>query len=268
MIHLYAEYSFLLEGDLLYTTEKDFFRRVAEGMDDTDATLALHQLSDYLYRYYGKKVIILLDEYDTPMQEAFVHGYWEELVSFTRSLFNAAFKTNPWLERGIMTGITRISRESVFSDLNHLEVVTTTSEKYADSFGFTEEEVFASLDEFGYTEKAEVKKWYDGFIFGGRKDIYNPWSVLNYLDKRKLEAYWANTSSNSLVGKLVREGNRKIKEKFEILLRGEHIKTPVDEQIVYNQLNDMNRVALKTFSYFDTGSLPGRNRSVFIMDLY
>lgn len=237
LINLYAEYAFLLETDLLYETEKQYFKRVKDGMNDTDATLALYQLSNYLCRYYGKKVIILLDEYDTPMQEAYVHGYWEELVAFTRSLFNATFKTNPWLERAIMTGITRVSKESIFSDLNHLKVITTTSEEYADCFGFTEEEVFAAMDEFGYVEKAEVKQWYDGFVFGGKKDIYNPWSILNYLDTGKRTTYWANTSSNSLVGKLIREGSRHVKTDFERLLAGEHLTTPIDEQIVYNQLD-------------------------------
>ena len=163
--------------------------------------------------------------------------YWEELVAFTRSLFNATVKTNPWLERAIMTGITRVSKESIFSDLNHLEVVTTTADKYKDCFGFTEEEVFAAMDEFGLTNKDLVKKWYDGFIFGRKKDIYNPWSILNYLDKGKVTTYWANTSSNSLVGKLIREGNRNIKTSFEALLAGEHLFTPIDEQIVYNQLD-------------------------------
>ena len=235
---LYAEHSFLLESGLLYETDAAYFKRVSEDMDDSDASLALYQLSDYLYRYYGKKVIILLDEYDTPMQEAYVDGYWDDLVAFTRSLFNSTFKTNPWLERGIMTGITRVSKESVFSDLNNLEVVTTTSDKYATSFGFTEEEVFAALDECGLSEeKGEVKRWYDGFIFGKHKDIYNPWSILNFLDKGKFNTYWANTSSNSLVGKLLREGNRNVKAQFEILLRGETIRTPIDEQIVYNQLD-------------------------------
>ena len=179
-----------------------------------------------------------MDEYDTPMQEAYVDGYWDDLVAFTRSMFNSTFKTNPWLERGIMTGITRVSKESIFSDLNNLEVVTTTSDKYATSFGFTEKEVFSALEECGLdSEKEEVKCWYDGFIFGSHKDIYNPWSILNYLDKRYFTTYWANTSSNSLVGKLLREGNRGIKEKFENLLRGEAIRTPIDEQIVYNQLD-------------------------------
>ncbi len=238
MTKLYAEHSYLLDSNLLYETDRNYFRRVSENMDDSDASLALYQMADYLYRYYGKKVIILLDEYDTPMQEAYVDGYWDELVAFTRSLFNSTFKTNPWLERGIMTGITRVSKESIFSDLNNLEVVTTTSDKYATAFGFTEEEVFTALDKCGISdEKEEVKRWYDGFIFGNHTDIYNPWSILNFLDKRYFTTYWANTSSNSLVGKLVREGNRNVKEKFEVLLQGETIRTPIDEQIVYNQLD-------------------------------
>ena len=243
LTNLYVKYQFLRDSAALTDTDRAFFDRIlAVEMRDSDATFALYQLSDYLYRYYGKKVIILLDEYDTPMQEAYVNGYWDELASFTRSLFNAAFKTNPCLERAIMTGITRVSKESIFSDLNNLEVVTTTSEKYADSFGFTEQEVFSALEECGLLEeKEQVKRWYDGFIFGEHKDIYNPWSILNFLDKGKFKAYWAHTSSNSLVGKLIRSGNRSIKEKFESLLRGQTIQSPIDEQIVYNQLNGNER---------------------------
>ena len=239
LTNLFVKHSYLKDSKVLTDTDRIFFSRIL-SMDirDTDATLALYQLSDYLYRYYGKKVIILLDEYDTPMQEAYVNGFWDELVAFTRSLFNATFKTNPWLERGIMTGITRVSKESIFSDLNNLEVVTTTSDRYATSFGFTEQEVFQALTEYGLEqEKEKVKQWYDGFIFGKHKDIYNPWSILNFIDKKKFTTYWANTSSNSLAGKLIREGDRRIKEKFEILLQGGVIQTPVDEQIVYNQLN-------------------------------
>ncbi len=233
---LYVQNYFLLDGDLLTSGEKDYFNRISETMNEEDATMSLHYLSSFLSRYYNKKVIILLDEYDTPMQEAYVNGYWEELVSFTRSLFNSTFKTNPYLNRAIMTGITRVSRESIFSDLNNLEVVTTTSEKYADSFGFTEKEVFAALDEFGMSDrKQEVKNWYDGFTFGNHTDIYNPWSVLNYLDKRKAGAYWANSSSNSLAGKLIREGNADIKQEFEDLISGKSIIKPIDEQIVYGE---------------------------------
>ncbi|MBQ2238070.1 MAG: AAA family ATPase [Lachnospiraceae bacterium] len=236
---LYSKHYYLLDSDVLTKIDKEFYQSVGVNMPEVVATMALHKLSNYLYRYYGKKVIILLDEYDTPMQEAYVNGFWNELVAFTRSLFNSTFKTNPWLARGIMTGITRVSKESVFSDLNHLEVVTTTSDKYATAFGFTEEEVFAALDECGLgSKKEEVKEWYDGFTFGTHTDIYNPWSILNYLDKRDLTTYWANTSSNSLVGKLIQEGNGAMKKQFEELLLGNHLQVPIDEQIVYNQLDD------------------------------
>ena len=146
--NLYIKHTFLKESQALTDADRAYYDRILEPeISNTDATSALYQLSDYLYRYYGKKVIILLDEYDTPMQEAFVGGYWEEAVAFMRSLFNSTFKTNPWLERAVMTGITRISKESIFSDLNNLKVVTTTSGEYATSFGFTEEEVFAALEE-------------------------------------------------------------------------------------------------------------------------
>ncbi len=233
----FARNAFLLDGDCLTEQEKSIFCGKTADMDDVDATLAFNQLSEYLYRYYQKKVIILLDEYDTPMQEAYVDGYWEELAAFTRSLFNATFKTNPYLERAIMTGITRASKESIFSDLNNLEVVTTTSCKYETAFGFTEEEVFASLDEYGLDTKEDVKNWYDGFVFGNKRDIYNPWSIINYLDKQALRTYWANTSSNSLVGKLIREGSPDIKVTMEELLKGGIFHTVIDEQIVFSQLD-------------------------------
>ena len=238
LTELYVKHSYLRESEVLTDTDRRFFDRIlTENFDDSDASLTLHRLSDYLERYYNKKVIILLDEYDTPMQEAYVRGYWEELVSFTRSLFNTTFKTNPYMSRGLMTGITRVSKESVFSDLNNLEAVTTTSDKYATAFGFTEEEVFVALDTNGLgKEKENVKEWYDGFVFGKHKDIYNPWSILNFLDKGEYTTYWANTSSNSLVGKLIQEGTKRVKTSFEALLRGETIICPIDEQIVYNQL--------------------------------
>ena len=236
---LYNKNVFLLESDLLTDADKTFFRSVCSDMPEVTATMAIHKLSDFLCRYYGRKVIILLDEYDTPMQEAYVNGYWDELVAFTRSLFNSTFKTNPYLARAIMTGITRVSKESIFSDLNNLKVVTTTSDEYATSFGFTEEEVFTVLDEYGYGDKKkEIKWWYDGFVFGKQTDIYNPWSILNFLDTGKIGTYWANTSSNGLVNKLIREGNADIKSDFENLLKGEKIRVAIDEQIVYDQLDD------------------------------
>ncbi|MDO4293852.1 MAG: AAA family ATPase [Eubacteriales bacterium] len=237
--NLYMRYSFLMEEDFLRNRDREFFGRVSADMDEGTATMALYQLSDYLYRYYGKKVILLLDEYDTPMQEAYIDGYWDELNGFLRSLFNAAFKTNPYMERALLTGITRVSKESIFSDLNNLEVVTTTSAKYETAFGFTQQEVREALEEYGLSDTLPtVKKWYDGFTFGSRTDIYNPWSIINYLDAQKPTAYWANTSSNSLVSKLIREGNRDIKEAFAQLLQGESLFTELDEQIVYSQLEE------------------------------
>lgn len=234
---IYNKNQFLLKSGLLTEEEIAYFKGISTDVDEINATMALHKMSDFLSRYYKKKVIILLDEYDTPMQEAYVEGYWEQLVSFTRSLFNASFKTNPFLERALMTGITRVSRGSVFSDLNNLVVITTTSKAYADSFGFTEEEVFTALKEYGLEEKRqEVKNWYDGFTFGEVHDIYNPWSILNYLKTGRMSPYWANTSSNRFIGALVRESGRNLKIKFEDLLKGKEIYTTLDEQIVFSQL--------------------------------
>ena len=241
---LYQKYRFLLNSDALSTREKADFQKISPEMPEYEASMTLKKLSDYLNRYYGKKVILLLDEYDTPMQEAYVKGYRGELADFMRNLLNASFKDNPYMERGLMTGITRISKESIFSDLNHLEIVTATSEKYADCFGFTEDEVLRSLKEYNLEDhRDEVKKWYDGFCFGGKKDIYNPWSILNYLDKRTAAPYWANTSGNQLLSRTLQSGNKQVKESFEILLRRECIQTEIDEQIVFDQLDvDENAV--------------------------
>ena len=241
---LYNRYDFLLKSDCLNEDEKDMYKKISPEMENYIASDSIRALADYLQRYYGKKPIILLDEYDTPMQEAYVHGYWEEIVSFIRNLFNSTFKTNPYMERAIMTGITRVSKESIFSDLNNLEVVTATSDKYAENFGFTQEEVSDALKEFDLSgQEEEVKLWYDGFIFGEKTDIYNPWSILNYLDKKRFSTYWANTSSNSLVGKLIREGSKDVKIIMENLLKGEMLCTKIDEQIVFNQL-DHNEYAI------------------------
>ena len=240
---LYRRNSFLLEGDLLSEDEKAGYRKITMDMPEVVAGMAVHRMSEYLFRYYGKKVVILLDEYDTPLQEAYVNGYWEELVGFTRDLFNATFKTNPYLDRAVMTGITRVSKESIFSDLNNLAAVTVTSEKYQDCFGFTQQEVSEALKEYGLSEKEkDVRAWYDGFTFGSRTDIYNPWSIINYLDAQIFTTYWANTSSNSLVGKLIREGSSSVKTAMEDLLGGKCLCAEVDEQIVFSQLDDESAI--------------------------
>ena len=237
--NLYNKYDFLVKGDTLNEDEKKMYRSVSAEMENYMAADSLRAMSKYLYSYYGRKVIILLDEYDTPMQEAYVYGYWDELTEFIRGLFNSTFKTNPWLDRAVMTGITRVSKESIFSDLNNLTVVTATSDLYADCFGFTETEVYAALKEYGMEqEMPTVKKWYDGFVFGKQKEIYNPWSILNYLKTGKLSAYWANTSSNRLAGKLIQEGSGEVKVIMEDLLKGERLCTDIDEQIVFSQLGE------------------------------
>lgn len=231
---------YLLDCDIFSEKEKNYFNNIAPDMGSETAANAIHTLANFLSRYYEKNVIILLDEYDTPMQEAWLSGYWDEAVSFFRSFFNATFKTNPYLERGLITGITRISKASIFSDLNNLNVITTTSEKYAQYFGFTEQEVFQALDDFGFGAKKQgVKNWYDGFTFGSVTDIYNPWSITSFIaNNAKYKPYWADTSSNGLVSRLIREGSAGIKKKFELLLARQHIFVPIDEQIIYHQLDD------------------------------
>ena len=232
------QFDFLKNWDGLTETEKKNISNISYDMSDVMAQDLIKNMSNYLSRYYGKKVIILLDEYDTPMQEAYVNGYWEELVAFTRSLFNSTFKTNPYLERAIMTGITRVSKESIFSDLNNLEVVTTLTPKYETAFGFTEEEVFRALDEQGLSDKKnDVKIWYDGFRFGSKNDIYNPWSIINCLDKKKIALYWAESSSNGLINSLVQKGSSNIKMMVEELINGSTINVPIDEQIVFSELD-------------------------------
>ncbi len=236
--NLYDQYEWMLKDDLYSERSRKMFYEVENDMSDSVSVLSLNRLCEWLYRYYGKKCIVLLDEYDTPLQEAYVNKYWDEMVNFIRTLFNNTFKTNPSLERGIMTGITRVSKESIFSDLNNLAVVSTTSDIYTTAFGFTEKEVFTAMDEQEMPEadKAGVKKWYDGFTFGKVTDIYNPWSITMYLKEGKLGAHWANTSSNGLVGELLKTGNPDIKIKFEELLNGGNIRAAIDEQIIFNQL--------------------------------
>ena len=244
---LFSDYRdfFQKKNEWLTEEERLKFERIDEDVSNSAAEYSLNLLSGLLEKHYGKKVLIFLDEYDTPLQEAYVGGYWDEMVSFIRSLFNNTFKTNPSLGRAVMTGITRVSKESIFSDLNNLTVITTTSDKYATAFGFTEEEVFKAMDDQGIPakEKENVKFWYDGFTFGNVTDIYNPWSVTLYLDKGTYDTHWANTSSNGLVGKLIREGDKNVKTEFEKLLSGESIEAEIDEQIIFDQLSQ-NRNAI------------------------
>ena len=237
---LFEKNRYLLEENILSENEKIYYNNIVPGMDAGIAAGAISAMADFMRRYYGgKKVIILLDEYDTPMQEAWLSGYWEEAVSFFSGLFNATFKTNEHLERGLITGITRVAKESIFTGMNHLEVITTTSDKYETAFGFTEEEVFASLDKAGLGgEKQEVKRWYDGFAFGSQTDIYNPWSIISFISKKgKYDAYWSNTSGNGLVNSLIQTGVPDIKQTMEGLIQGKSFEAEIDEKIVFDQIS-------------------------------
>ncbi|MCD7744073.1 MAG: ATP-binding protein [Lachnospiraceae bacterium] len=238
LAQLFEQHSYLLESDKLSEAEKESFIEItAQKASDEKCMNAVRFLSQCMYEYYGETVLILIDEYDTPMLEAFTEGYWESAIRYIRRMFHAAFKDNPYLRRGLMTGITRITQESIFSDLNNLSVVTTTTEQYEDSFGFTEREVFEALETYGFSARREaVKYWYDGFQFGKKEGIYNPWSILNFLKSGRLEPYWMNTSGNALVGNLVRKGSLKIKDEFETLLQGGTIETEIDESITYAEL--------------------------------
>ena len=236
---LYENNRHLLETNCLSENEKEYYKSIKIGMPGDIAVGAVHQMACFMQRYYKENVIILLDEYDTPMQEAWLSGYWNKAVSFFSNFFNATFKTNPYLERGMITRITRIAKESIFTGMNNLKVVTTTSDRYATAFGFTEKEVFDALDDVGFgSEKKDVKKWYDGFSFGNYTDIYNPWSIASFIENNgKYENYWADTSSNGLVNALMQTGVPGIKQTMEALLQGKSFEAELDEKIVFDQLD-------------------------------
>ena len=215
--------------------ERDVFEGRAT-LGEGELANSLKRLCELLFRTTGKRAIVLLDEYDAPMQEAWLNGFWDRMAGVVRNFFNNSFKTNDYLGRAVLTGVTRVSRESVFSDLNNLAVVTTTTNQYETSFGFTEGEVFAAMDEMGLADRELVKAWYDGFSFGGVSDIYNPWSVTNYLKQRTVGPYWANTSSHVLVSELVRKGDPDLKSDFEALLQGASVVKKIDEQVAFSDL--------------------------------
>lgn len=236
--HVFDEFQSVLDVVEMSDRERLIYSCINADMPDQYAADSLKILSLFLYRYYGKKIIILLDEYDTLMQEAYLNGYWEGFTGFVRQFFNGTFKTNPYMYRAVMTGITRISKESIFSDLNNISVITTTSEEYADCFGFTEQEVFSALDLAGLSDmKKKVKGWYDGFMFGSKRDIYNPWSITSFLKRKKLATYWASTSSNGLISRILRTSGSNVKMDFETLMSEGVIVKQLDEQIVFSQID-------------------------------
>jgi len=238
IVRLYRNNQHLITAPSATDMDRQFWNMVNYEMSDATATTAINFLCEMMSKYYGKNVIIFLDEYDTPIHEAYIDGFWNEMTGFVRSLFNSSFKTNQYLERAILTGITRVSKESIFSDLNNIKVDTMTNARYSSDFGFTESEVKAGLAQFHLDDSfSEVKVWYDGFKIGEESDIYNPWSMTQYLDSGTLNNYWANTSENSLVDKLIKEGSSNLKASMESLLRGEPVDVLVDDEIVFNLID-------------------------------
>lgn len=257
----YAQYKHIMRSEEFDDADREAFQAVGKDMDDATAYMAVRSLCIYLQKYFKKNVMIILDEYDTPMQEAWLAGTWDQAAAFFGNFFNHTFKSNSQLCRGLITGITRISKESIFSDFNNLDVITVTSDKYATSFGFTEEEVFQALEDAGLgNEKQGVKAWYDGFIFGAYTDIYNPWSIVSFLDQKgKYKAYWSNTSENGLINSLVQQGNADMKQIMEELLQGKSFQTELEEQVVFHQLEDDNNAVWSLL--LATGYLKALNTS-------
>ena len=240
----FKRHAYLLQGESLSPKEKQEFQLVMDKEAQPIAyAKALGFLSECLTKYHGHKTIILIDEYDVPLENAYLHGFYDEMIGFIRSLFESALKTNPYLERGIITGCLRISKESIFTGLNNLEVDSVLHTRYADSFGFTEAEVREMLAYYALSSALpEVKEWYDGYLFN-RIEIYNPWSILKYVNDRKDHVtqfalpYWSNTSSNSIIREMVGEADEEAKEDLETLINGGTIEKRVHEDITYGDIH-------------------------------
>ena len=240
----FRRHQYLLEGNSLADDQKIMFQKIMTGQADYSAyNDALKFLSECLWQDHGKNTMILIDEYDVPLENAYLEGFYDQMIPFIRSLFESALKTNPYLEKGVITGCLRISKESVFTGLNNLENDSVLHTRYADSFGFTEDEVKAMLAYYDLAaELPEVKRWYDGYLFN-ETEIYNPWSILKYVNDRKDKVtkfalpYWSNTSSNSIVREMVGEADADAKRDLETLINGGTIEKQVHEDITYGDIH-------------------------------
>ena len=232
---LYKGHMYCLNTDKIIASDKEYFNSILDKrVDFSDLAESIKFLSEILNVYYGKKVIILIDEYDVPIQAAYMYGYYDEAIGFMRNLLSGAFKDNIYLEKAMITGILRVSKESIFSGLNNIEVASILSYEFSDKFGFTDEEVQDLLEMYDSNESIDaVRDWYNGYYFGD-ETIYNPWSILKYLKSQRegLKAHWVNTSSNDLVNVLLSRGGFQIKQELESLIKGESIIKAVDENIV------------------------------------
>ena len=233
MINVYQEHRYLLESSKIYPEEKEIITDILFGRENEIILRnSIKDLSKYLYRYYERPVILLIDEYDVPIQNAYVEEYYKEAINFFKTFFGATFKDNPYLEKTVITGVSRIAKESIVSGANNFKVYTILDDEFSDDFGITEEEMEKIYKDFDIQDKKEeIKNWYDGYKIGNREGIYNPWSILNYLADKKLMPYWVNTSSNDLI-KLILKNSTTVKEKMERLLKGEAVEVKIDIETV------------------------------------
>ncbi len=211
---MYQEHRYLLESNKVFEDEKEKIKDILWIREDVEAIkISVRELSKYLYNQYGKKVIILIDEYDVPIQNAYINGYYDKAIKFFKGFYGTAFKDNPYMEKTVLTGVSRVSKESLFSGANNFDVFTILSDEFAEDFGITKQEMMETIKHFGIEEDEEnLKKWYDGYRIGNSEDMFNPWSVLNFIAKNELKPYWVNTSSNDLI-KLVLKESVTVKEK-------------------------------------------------------
>ena len=233
MLNMYKEHMYLLESDKIYQFEKDKIMDILYGREDENALKnSVKELSEYLSRHHNKPVILLVDEYDVPLQNAYVEGYYDEAVKFFKTFYGVTFKDNSYLEKTVLTGVSRVAKESIFSGANNFDVYTVLENEFADNFGITEKEMEKVIEDFEIQDsKEEIKRWYDGYQIGDVEGIYNPWSILNYITDRKLIPYWVNTSSNDLI-KLILKNSSTVKEKIERLLKDEAIEVKINLETV------------------------------------
>ena len=232
MMELFYEHRNLLEGEMAEGERNIFNKILSANITDIELINVLKMLSKIMYQYYNKPVILLIDEYDVPLQSAYVEGYYEEAIKFFKIFYGMTFKDNPYLEKTVLTGVSRVAKESIFSGANNFKVFTVLDNQFADDFGITEKEMDKVIEDFKIEDdKEEIKKWYDGYKIGNVEGIYNPWSILNYLTDKQLKPYWVNTSSNDLI-KLVLKNSTTVKEKIERLLKGEAIEVPINLETV------------------------------------
>ena len=232
MMDLFYEHKELLDGEMSVGERNIFNKILSAEATDIDLLNSLKMLSKIMFQYHDKPVILLLDEYDVPLQNAYVEGYYDEAIKFFKTFYGTTFKDNPYLEKTVITGVSRVAKESIFSGANNFKVYTVLDDEFADDFGITEEEIDKVIEDFEVQDdKEEIKKWYDGYKIGNVEGIYNPWSILNYLTDRKLMPYWVNTSSNDLI-KLVLKNSSTVKERIQRLLNDEAIEVKIDLETI------------------------------------